>query len=150
MLKRRNFPRLYFLSNEDLMQMVSNASDEHLVQKDLVKLFPGISRLEFSLDPIERKVAPRALTARQKAQAEKDEKAKLKNRKKGDEIVKEEAAKPVVATFPQICGIINLQGEAISIAKHFQVVLENTIDVWCYALENAMKDSVSHFAHQAF
>jgi len=50
MLKRRNFPRLYFLSNEDLMTMVSNATDENKVQKDLVKLFPGISKLEFSLD----------------------------------------------------------------------------------------------------
>ena len=50
MLKRRNFPRLYFLSNEDLMEMVSNASDEMKVQKDLVKLFPGIRRLEFSQD----------------------------------------------------------------------------------------------------
>ena len=76
MLKRRNFPRLYFMTNEDLMQMVSNASDEVKVQKDLIKLFPGISGLEFSLDPIERKAAPKVLTARQKAQAEKDEKAK--------------------------------------------------------------------------
>jgi hypothetical protein len=56
--------------------MVSNASDEVKVQKDLIKLFPGISGLEFSLDPIERKAAPKVLTARQKAQAEKDEKAK--------------------------------------------------------------------------
>jgi dynein heavy chain len=54
MNKRRNFPRLYFLSNEDLMTMVNNASDEIKVQADLVKLFPGISRLEFSLDPIEK------------------------------------------------------------------------------------------------
>ena len=64
MLKRRNFPRLYFLSNEDLMSMVNNASDEIKVQADLVKLFPGISKLEFSLEPVERKAPPKILTAR--------------------------------------------------------------------------------------
>jgi dynein heavy chain 2 len=43
--KRRNFPRLYLLSNEDLMEMVGSSNNEALLQRDMIKLFPGIRRM---------------------------------------------------------------------------------------------------------
>jgi hypothetical protein len=51
-LKRRNFPRLFLLSNDELMDMVGNSNDEIALQKDLIKLFPGIRKLYFEqIDP---------------------------------------------------------------------------------------------------
>ena len=46
--KRRNFPRLYLLSNEDLMEMVGCSNNEELLQRDFIKLFPGIRKITFS------------------------------------------------------------------------------------------------------
>jgi len=46
--KRRNFPRLYFMSNEELMEMVANGGNELALQNDLHKLFPGIYKLIFA------------------------------------------------------------------------------------------------------
>ena len=47
-MKRRNFPRLYFMTNDELMEMVGNSGDEIALQSDLFKLFPGIRRLHFA------------------------------------------------------------------------------------------------------
>ena len=46
--KRRNFPRLYFMSNEELMEMVANSGNEIALQNDLHTLFPGIFKLIFA------------------------------------------------------------------------------------------------------
>jgi hypothetical protein len=46
-MKRRNFARLYFLSNDELMEMVANSNDTVAIQKDLNKLFQGIHSVEF-------------------------------------------------------------------------------------------------------
>ena len=47
-LKRRNFPRLYFMTNDELMEMVGNSGDEFALQKNLFLLFPGIKKLKFA------------------------------------------------------------------------------------------------------
>jgi hypothetical protein len=47
LMKRRNFARLYFLSNDELMEMVANSNDTVAIQKDLNKLFPGIYSVVF-------------------------------------------------------------------------------------------------------
>ena len=56
-LKRRNFPRLYFMTNDELMEMVGNSGDEIALQKNLFLLFPGIKKLIFAEKKKENKVA---------------------------------------------------------------------------------------------
>jgi dynein heavy chain len=52
--KRNIFPRFYFCSNDDLLQILSVGSDPHAVQDDFEKLFDAINRVTF--DEANRKV----------------------------------------------------------------------------------------------
>jgi dynein heavy chain len=45
--KRNVFPRFFFCSNEDLLQILSVGSDPHAVQDDFEKLFDAINRVTF-------------------------------------------------------------------------------------------------------
>ena len=67
-MKRRNFPRLYFMNNDELMQMVGNSTDEVALQADLFKLFPGIKKLHFSDEKVTKEVLIPAKKSRLKRQ----------------------------------------------------------------------------------
>lgn len=43
--KRNAFPRFYFLSDDDLLELLGQSTKEPIIQKHIKKLFPGISRL---------------------------------------------------------------------------------------------------------
>ena len=45
--KREVFPRFYFLANDELLQILSNAVDVKSVNKYMVKCFEGINSLIF-------------------------------------------------------------------------------------------------------
>ena len=52
--KKYIFPRFYFCSNDDLLQILSVGSDPHKVQDDFEKLFDAINRVNF--DTFNRKL----------------------------------------------------------------------------------------------
>lgn len=44
--KRNAFPRFYFLSDDDLLELLGQSTKEQIIQKHIKKLFPGINRLQ--------------------------------------------------------------------------------------------------------
>lgn len=44
--KRNTFPRFYFLSDDDLLELLGQSTKELIIQKHIKKLFPGINRLQ--------------------------------------------------------------------------------------------------------
>lgn len=44
--KRNAFPRFYFLSDDDLLELLGQSSKEYIIQKHIKKLVPGIGRLQ--------------------------------------------------------------------------------------------------------
>ncbi|XP_068007753.1 dynein axonemal heavy chain 9 [Melanerpes formicivorus] len=49
-MKKLAFPRFYFISSADLLDILSNGSNPQLVQRHLPKLFDSLAKLEFQLD----------------------------------------------------------------------------------------------------
>lgn len=43
--KRNAFPRFYFLSNDDLLEFLGQSTKDHIIQKHIKKLFPGVHEL---------------------------------------------------------------------------------------------------------
>ncbi|NXO09420.1 DYH9 protein, partial [Oriolus oriolus] len=56
-MKRLAFPRFYFISSADLLDILSNGTNPHLVQRHLPKLFDNLAKLKFQVDPSEQKTA---------------------------------------------------------------------------------------------
>uniref|UniRef100_A0A672T1I3 Dynein axonemal heavy chain 17 n=1 Tax=Sinocyclocheilus grahami TaxID=75366 RepID=A0A672T1I3_SINGR len=48
--KRLAFPRFYFISSADLLDILSSGTDPHQVQKHLSKLFDNMAKLKFEMD----------------------------------------------------------------------------------------------------
>ena len=49
--KRGAFPRFYFLSNDELLEILAKANDMQAVNKHIKKCFDNINRLDFGPDP---------------------------------------------------------------------------------------------------
>jgi dynein heavy chain len=64
--KRNKFPRFYFVSNPDLLKILSVGSDPHAVQDDFAKLFDAIEMVSF--DESDRKMLTEIIAVKGSAQ----------------------------------------------------------------------------------
>lgn len=48
MAKRNAFSRFYFLSDDDLLEILGQSSNEEIIQKHITKIFPGIAKLRMN------------------------------------------------------------------------------------------------------
>ncbi|XP_074967774.1 dynein axonemal heavy chain 9 [Phalacrocorax aristotelis] len=53
-MKRLAFPRFYFISSADLLDILSNGTNPQLVQRHLSKLFDNLAKMKFQLDSEEK------------------------------------------------------------------------------------------------
>ncbi|NXC72870.1 DYH9 protein, partial [Anhinga anhinga] len=53
-MKRMAFPRFYFISSADLLDILSNGTNPQLVQRHLSKLFDNLAKMKFQLDSEEK------------------------------------------------------------------------------------------------
>ncbi len=44
-VKRRAFPRFYFISNDELVEILANSANINMIQKHINKLFEGIGQM---------------------------------------------------------------------------------------------------------
>ena len=44
-VKRRAFPRFYFISNDELVEILANSANTNIIQKHINKLFEGIGSM---------------------------------------------------------------------------------------------------------
>ncbi|NXG21537.1 DYH9 protein, partial [Grallaria varia] len=49
-MKRLAFPRFYFISSADLLDILSNGTNPHLVERHLSKLFDSLAKVKFQVD----------------------------------------------------------------------------------------------------
>jgi dynein heavy chain, axonemal len=50
LLKRLVFPRMYFLSNDELLDLLSQGRTPRAIEVHLTKCFSGVHRLNFTVD----------------------------------------------------------------------------------------------------
>jgi len=116
-LKRRNFPRLYFMTNDELMEMVGNSGDEFALQKNLFLLFPGIKKLKFAEKrknkeiAVKKSLAFRAKTLAPKLTLQQNKKSNVPTDAKPIHDPLKEERERRLQLLPQIIGLENEQGE---------------------------------------
>ncbi|KAG5499789.1 hypothetical protein GH5_03924 [Leishmania sp. Ghana 2012 LV757] len=111
--KRQTFPRFYFLSDEELLEILSQAKEVRRIDSNIAKLFEGIHRLQWN------GVCPDDVNA-----ADADG----------------EACREADATLVKITGFYSSEGEYIPAVV--PVIPQGNVEEWLKHVEKMMKDGV--------
>ncbi|XP_050294811.1 dynein axonemal heavy chain 6 [Anthonomus grandis grandis] len=126
--KRVAFPRFYFLSNDELLDILAQTRNPHAVQPHLRKCFDAIAKLEFGMKPVDEGDQPK--------EASKEGK-------------KEKAPTMVLTT--DIIAMISPEGERVALSKGLKA--RGNVEDWLgkveesmfLSLRKCMKVSMTHY-----
>ncbi|EEZ99537.1 Dynein heavy chain, cytoplasmic-like Protein [Tribolium castaneum] len=110
-VKRVAFPRFYFLSNDELLEILAQTRNPHAVQPHLRKCFDAIARLEFAAKEEEVGITPG-----------------------GDEDVKK--SKSVTMLTTNISAMISPEGERVALTKGLKA--RGNVEDWLGKVESSM------------
>ncbi|KAM6971776.1 dynein axonemal heavy chain 6 [Aplochiton taeniatus] len=163
--KRNIFPRFYFLSNDELLEILAQTRNPQAVQPHLRKCFDAISRLEFALLPPDAKGAPATLDPSETERvysndilamvSPEGEKVSLAKGLKARGNVEDWLGKVEEAMFSSLrrlskASIADYQSkirEEWVVAGHpSQVVLTISQLMWCRDLDGCLEGEHDHFA----
>ncbi|XP_066254312.1 dynein axonemal heavy chain 6 [Euwallacea similis] len=131
--KRAAFPRFYFLSNGELLDILSQARNPHAVQPHLRKCFEAIAQLEFGL----------------KSADEGEETRVQKGAKEG-----KKGKAPTMVPTNNIIAMISPEGERVQLSQGLKA--RGTVEDWlgkveesmCLNLRKCMKISINHYVQK--
>ncbi|XP_066151500.1 dynein axonemal heavy chain 6 [Euwallacea fornicatus] len=123
--KRMAFPRFYFLSNGELLDIFAQTRNPYAVQPHLRKCFEAIAQLEFGVKPVDEG---------------KDTQKRVKGRKE-----------PITVPTTDIIAMISPEGERVQLRKGLKT--RGTVEDWLgqveksmsLSLRKCMKISINHY-----
>lgn len=114
--KRRAFPRFYFLSDDDLLEVLGNAKDPVVINRHVRKCFMNIKKLIVDPDPSEKKPEP--------ADAPRGGKRK-------DAVVKEKKI--------EVVGVMSAEDEVLMIPP---VLIEGEVENWLAKVQAVLRKTL--------
>lgn len=122
--KRLAFPRFYFVSSVDLLDILSNGNEPEQVARHLAKLFDAMAKLDF------------------KQGGQKKEKKEEDGEDKKSEKKEERGEKPTTAI-----GMRAKDGEKVPFSRACECT--GPVELWLCKLEDTMRATVRHFFSEA-
>lgn len=134
--KRLAFPRFYFVSSVDLLDILSNGNEPEQVARHLAKLFDAMAKLEFK-----KKEGDKTKKTESKTADKKESKAK-KDDDDGEEEKKDEEEKSKTAI-----GMIAKDGEPVKFNEDCEC--DGAVETWLCRLEDTMRATVRYYFSEA-
>jgi hypothetical protein len=157
--KRRAFPRLFFLSNDELLELLAETKDPTRVQQYLPKAFDGLHRLCFEETDKSRVLKEEAATSHPPSTTTMrtsgffDSSAGDAVDEADAERLEAEAARRLEGTL-LITGMRSALGETVSFAKEHSIdphlgKRRGNVEVWAADVENAMVSTLRRLTDES-
>ncbi|KPA85487.1 putative dynein heavy chain [Leptomonas pyrrhocoris] len=139
--KRQTFPRFYFLSDEELLEILSQAKEVRRIDANISKLFENIQRLQWNnVGPVKDTADSGNSSTNSTAVAMAEEAAGAKKGGGEPEGTAVAASAAVDGAVDTITGFYSVEGEYIAAVT--PVVPLGNVEDWLKLVEKMMKDSV--------
>jgi dynein heavy chain, axonemal len=139
--KRQTFPRFYFLSDEELLEILSQAKEVRRIDSNIGKLFEGIQRLQWNnVHPSKDTPANATASSGSGSGTDNSNSSAAKAESYGSAKTSAEAAASPANTLDTITGFYSVEGEYIPAVT--PVVPQGSVEEWLKLVEKMMKDGV--------